>query len=58
MVKGLVKAYKITVSDFEKSLRATPWYMFGTRMRLQHDLNYFRERLEKAIQEEEEYGSK
>ena len=53
----MIKAYQITVADFEKNLRATPWYRIGRILYLQKELNYFREKLEKAIQEEEEgYG--
>jgi hypothetical protein len=58
MGKKLIKAYQITIKDFEIALRTTPWYRIGRLLSLQNDLNYFRDKLKEALDYEEENGSK
>jgi hypothetical protein len=58
MGKKLIKAYQITIKDFEIALRTTPWYRFGRLLFLQNELNYFRDKLKEALDYEKENGSK
>ena len=43
--KGLIKAYQITIRDFEIDLRHTEWYQFKRRRELRSKIEYFEAKL-------------
>ena len=54
MSKALIKAYQITVDDFEKALRATPWWHFRTAWKLANKIEFFQAKLDHEIEYEKQ----